>query len=208
MYKLLFVGNSHTFFHSLPWLFQAVCKQKNIDTQIFMITFPGVDWAWHLNNWCTLQNIKFGGYDFVVMQQKSHPFDGADLLIQQGKQLFAEVNSAKAKAIFTETWSEKNNPEGQKIISDAFIRLQEECKGSCIAKCGSGWHIMRDKMDLYESDGEHQNIKGAYLNACILAKTIFDVDPRTLPKQLVFENKCIDISESGISALQEAASSI
>lgn len=208
MNKLLFIGNSHTYYKNLPWIFKAVCKQKNIDVQIFMITSPGVDWNWHLNNHCTLLNIKFGGYDFVVMQQKSHPFDSVESLICQGIQLFDAVNSSNAKAVFTATWSEKNNPEGQKIINDAFRQLQENCRGSIIAKCGSGWHELRDKIDLYEGDGEHQNLKGAYLNACILAKTIFSIAPLTLPKQLFFNNEFIDISETDIKILQEVASNI
>ena len=208
MKKLLFIGNSHTYVEDLPWLFQCVCKQKNTEVQVFMITYPGVDWNWHLNNHCTMSNIKFGGYDFVVMQQKSHPFDGAETLLNQGKQLFYAVESANAKAVFTSTWSEKNNPKGQDIIDNAFFQLHKNCKGSIIAKCGSGWHVLRDRIDLYAEDGEHQNQKGAYLNACILAKSIFDINPLALPKQLFFDNKFINISEADIKMLQEAASNV
>jgi len=68
--KILFPGNSHTYFENLPWLFRTVCMQKAIDVDVLMITFPGVDWNWHLKNLCTILNIKYNRYDFVVMQQK------------------------------------------------------------------------------------------------------------------------------------------
>lgn len=122
--------------------------------------------------------------------------------------MFFEVDSTSAKAVFTATWSEKNNPEGQKIIDNAFIQLQRYCPGSIIAKCGAAWHLLRNKIDLYAEDGGHQNLRGAYLNACILAKTLFEIEPSTLPKQLIFENKIIDISEADLKILQEAASNI
>ena len=208
MKKILFLGNSHTYFENLPWLFQAVCMQKGVDVDVFMITFPGVEWNWHLKNLCTIPNIKNNGYDFVVMQQKSHPFDGAEALIEQGMPLYNAVKSANSKPVFTATWSEKINPDGQKIIDDAFLQLHEKCADSLIAKCGTAWHLLRDKMDLYADDGEHQNHKGAYLNACILAKTMFDIDPMTLPKQLFFDNKYIDLSESDFAILQKTATEI
>lgn len=63
-------------------------------------------------------------------------------------------------------------------------------------------------MDLYADDGEHQNLKGAYVNACILTKTMFDIDPTTLPKQLFFSNKYIDLSESDFAILQKTATEI
>jgi hypothetical protein len=56
-----------------------------------MVAYPGVDWQWHLSSGCALANIRFGGYDYVVLQQRSHPFDGDDAFIKQGLELFKVV---------------------------------------------------------------------------------------------------------------------
>lgn len=183
-YRVLFIGNSHTFFENLPWLFTSLCRQAGVDVQAVMLTYPGVDLQWHLNSFCALPNIRFGKYDFVVLQQKSHPFDGAEPLITQGLELCRAISEAGSVPVLMNTWSEKNNPEGQKLIDAAFAELNKLCHGSLVAKCGQAWHRLRKVTDLYFIDGEHQNPKGAYLNACVLAKTIFNINPLSLEPKL------------------------
>ncbi len=204
--RILFIGNSHTFFENLPWLFRDVVGQAGIETHVVMLTYPGCDWRWHLSSHCALPNIRFGGYDYVVLQQKSHPFDGSDALIEQGLPLFSAVSDSGATAVFMNTWSEKNNPGGQKVIDDAFTRLQSLCPGSRIARCGSAWHALRGKLDLYAGDGEHQNGKGAYLNACVLAKTIFGIDPIKLPAQ--FKTDSGMLTQDELLLLQKTAAEV
>lgn len=182
-YRVLFIGNSHTFFENLPWLFTSLCKQAGIDVHAVMLTYPGVDLKWHLTSFCALPNIRLGKYDYVVLQQKSHPFDGAEPLITQGLELCKAISEAGSVPVLMNTWSEKNNPEGQKLINDAFSELNKLCPGSLVAKCGQAWHRLRGIADLYFIDGEHQNPKGAYLNACVLAKTIFGINPLSLEPQ-------------------------
>jgi hypothetical protein len=202
---VLFVGNSHTFVENLPWLFTDICKQAGLDVHAAMLTYPGVGWRWHLSSYCALPNIRFGGYDYVVLQQKSHPFDGAEALIEQGMELIKAITEANAVAVLMNTWSEKNNPDGQRIIDDAFDALHELCPGSLVAKCGPAWHKLRGSVDLYFEDGEHQNARGAYLNACILAKTIFNVDPLKLPVRIESDALSIRLTTDEIHFLQRTA---
>ena len=204
-HHVLFIGNSHTFVENLPWLFTAVCKQAGLDVHATMITHPGVDWYWHLCSHCALPNIRFGGYGYVVIQQKSHPFDGPESLIEQGLEFFKAITDANATAVLTNTWSEKNNPDGQKEIDDAFAALHDLCPGSLLAKCGSAWHKLRGVIDLYAPDGEHQNAKGAYLNACILAKTIFSIDPLTLFPKIETDAMSMTLTKDDIQLLQKTA---
>lgn len=203
--RVLFIGNSHTYVENLPWLFADVCKQAGREVHTTMLTYPGVDWRWHLSSNCALPNIRFGGYNYVVIQQKSHPFDGAEALMEQGLELYRAIADANATAVLTNTWSEKNNPEGQKVIDDAFEALHALCPGSLVAKCGEAWHKLRGVIELYAGDGEHQNARGAYLNACVLAKTIFGIDPLSLPSYIDTETISMKLSEEEIRLLQKTA---
>jgi hypothetical protein len=203
--NVLFIGNSHTFVENLPWLFADVCHQAGKTVRPVMLTYPGVDWQWHLNSVCALPNIRFGGYDYVVIQQKSHPFDGAEPLLEQGLALVKAIQEADAVAVLTNTWSEKRNPGGQKTIDDAFAALHAACPGSLLARCGPAWHRLRGVLDLYYEDGEHQNSRGAYLNACVLAKTIFGIDPMTLPATIDTETLSMKLTEAEIRLLQKTA---
>jgi hypothetical protein len=184
MKKVLFIGNSHTFYECLPWVFAAVCKQAGIDVYAAMSTFPGCDWQWHLESECSMGNLRHGGYDYAVIQNRAHPFDGAEALIEQGRALIKEIIAAGATPVIFCPWSEKNNPDGQRIINEAHDKLQSLFDGALIAHCGAAWHKLRGKLDLYAEDGEHQNSRGAYLNALVLAKAIFGVNPLSLPDKI------------------------
>jgi hypothetical protein len=207
-YKVLFIGNSHTFFENLPWLLASLCKKAGVDIQVFMLTYPGADLDWHIKSYCALPNIRFGGYDYVVLQQRSHPFEGTEPLITQGLELCKAIKKAGSIPVLMNTWSEKNNPQGQKLIDEAFKELNRLCPDSLVAKCGQAWHSLRDSIDLYFIDGEHQNPRGAYLNACVLLKTIFGINPLSLDTELEDGILSKIPSRAEIRLLQETAAKI
>ncbi|MDR1705063.1 MAG: hypothetical protein LBS19_10335 [Clostridiales bacterium] len=157
MEKVLFIGNSHTFFEYLPWVFTTVCGQAGRDVHAGMSTYPVCDLRWHLESACTMGNLRHGGYDFIVIQQVAHPFEGADTLIEQGGALIKEILSAGAKPVIFCPWSEKRNPQGQEIINEAHDKLHGLFRGSLIAHYGAAWRRLRGVLDLYAEDGENQN---------------------------------------------------
>ncbi len=73
------------------------------------------------------------------------------------------------------------------------------------AWCGSAWHKLRGELELYHADGEHMNPLGAYLNACVLAKAIFDVDPVSLPDKIQCKALTGTIQSHEIHRMQKAA---
>jgi hypothetical protein len=103
------------------------------------------------------------------------------------------------------TWSEKSNPDGQKRIDEAFGALHALAPGSLLANCGRAWHQLRGIMELYAEDGEHMNTRGAYLNACVLGKTVFGIDPLKLPSQMDTEAVSMKLSADEIRLLQKTA---
>ena len=68
--KVLFLGNSHTYYNDLPALFKNICKQCGRDVEVSMLAQPGVTYDWHLTNGTDLRfALIHGGYDYIVMQQ-------------------------------------------------------------------------------------------------------------------------------------------
>ncbi|NLO48954.1 MAG: hypothetical protein GX111_11635 [Clostridiales bacterium] len=151
-YHILFIGNSYTFFEKLLWLFADVCRQAGKDVHAFMLTYPGCDWRWHYSSYCALPNIRFGKYDYVVIQQKSHPFGGEEAFLEQGAPLLQAINKTGAIAVLMNTWSEKSNPGGQKTIDEAFTMLHNTYPESLVAKCGAAWHALRGDMELMSTE--------------------------------------------------------
>jgi hypothetical protein len=170
-----------------------------------MCTHPECDLRWHLESSCTLPNLRHGNYDFVVIQQKAHPFDGSKALIELGTALIKEIQATHAIPVLFSTWSEKNNPAGQEVIDKAHNELYSQCEGVQIARCGTAWHKLRGVMDLYAPDGEHQNSRGAYLNACVMAKTIFGIDPLSLPDEIDFRGLTKPLKKDEIQLLHKTA---
>ena len=71
--KVLFVGNSHTFFNDMPQIFKNICKEKGKDVEVGMLAHPGVTYGWHFKQFTDLRfALMWGGYDYVVMQQAAH----------------------------------------------------------------------------------------------------------------------------------------
>jgi len=207
MKNILFIGNSHTYFENMPFLFTEICGQAGFAVRAVMCAAPDVDLAWHLAMPGTMPNVRFGKNDYVVIQQRAHPFDGADALIEQGTALIGEIMKAEATAVLVNTWSEKNNPGGQDTINEAHERLAG-LTGCLLARCGPAWHNLRGVLDLYAGDGEHMSPPGAYLNSCVLAKTIFGVDPAALPGSIETDTLSRKLTEGEIRLLQRAAADI
>ena len=205
MKKVLFVGNSHTYVENLPWLFKDICGQAGIEVHAVMCTQGGQNWQWHLSSNCALPNLRHGNYDFVVIQQKAHPFDGEEILIEQGTPLIKEIQAVKSIPVLFGVWSEKNNPDGQQAVDAAHDTLCRMFDGCLLARCGTAWHSLRGIIDLYDTDGAHQNSCGAYLNACVLAKTIFGVDILDLPDTVDTKTLMRSLTKDEIRLLQKTA---
>ena len=127
MIKILFIGNSHTYFNDMPAmvaeLFEEVLGQE---AHVTMLASPGVPLRWHIDQPQTAFNILHGGYDYVVLQQATHPFDGEEALMRQASQLLELIHQAKATPVAYMTWAREEAPEDQAELTDAFERLARE----------------------------------------------------------------------------------
>ena len=111
MKKLLFIGNSHTYVNALPHLVAELFRiYENEEVMPVMLTQGGVTLRWHSDQDQTAFNIRYGGYDYVVMQQATHPFDGAECLLrgaqmllplirQKGEKYFPDLKAINALAL-------------------------------------------------------------------------------------------------------------
>ena len=44
--RVLFIGNSHTYFNDMPHIFKQVCQENNIDMEVTMLArgYKGLDY--------------------------------------------------------------------------------------------------------------------------------------------------------------------
>ena len=48
--RVLFIGNSHTFFNDMPNTFAEICRRNGVDMQVTMLAHGGVGWHYHVKH--------------------------------------------------------------------------------------------------------------------------------------------------------------
>ena len=82
--RILFIGNSHTYYNDMPEIFARICRRNGIDTEITMITHGGKGWDFHVKEPEVQFNIRYGGYDAVVLQHTAHPMGDLKIMEENG----------------------------------------------------------------------------------------------------------------------------
>ena len=72
--RILFIGNSHTYFHDMPAMVSDLAEKEGFSCDVTMIAHGGWFLAQHVKEPDVQFNIKYGKYDYVVLQEHSHPF--------------------------------------------------------------------------------------------------------------------------------------
>jgi hypothetical protein len=176
--KVLFIGNSHTYFNDMPQTFADMCREAGIDTDVTMLAYSWKDLEWHAAaEYFTVRfNILYGGYDYCVVQQAAHPFPGDETTLVNMQRIADLCEAAGTKPILIETWAERDHPEHQENLSHAN-RIIAEKTGSILAPVGTVWEKIRNdhpEIELFWRDGEHAGPYGDLIIAGILYRITTD----------------------------------
>lgn len=194
VYHVLFIGNSYTYYHSMPQMFKAISEhafsKNRVETK-----FVGGGGATLKKHWevgQALVEIKTGHWDYVVLQEQSM-LGSQDLTDPDSpKQFFKyarlfdlQIKKSGAKTVFFMTWSRRLLKNQQKYLTDAYLTIAKEL-GSKVAPVGMVWERIREnpKIELYMDDGSHPSIAGSFLAALTLSAVIFHAVPEKVPGDL------------------------
>jgi len=207
--KVLYLGNSHTFWHELPQM-TANLAMSNGDTILFESNTPGGctlghPQNGHLFNAVSLTLIDSLNWDYVILQEHSlfavidyyrdtYMYPGAKALDSLIKQ-----NYNCTKTIMQLIWGKKYG--GQHCINsycsidyDDYSHMQDSLTReylrlgdtlSCIvAPTGVAWQQSienGDPIELFDPDESHPSLAGHYLAACVYYSVLFQKSPEGLP---------------------------
>ena len=187
--RILFVGNSHTYMNGLPY---QVCELINAaagrrECEVSMVTAGGQSLAWHAGEPGTQMSIACSRWDFVVLQQQTHPFAGYAQLAADYEGLRPHLEKSGAKVLLYVTWKRRDVPESdQETLDAAFARLARE-RALRLVPVGAAWRRARERfpeIELYAADGAHASPAGTYLAACVFFGVLTGKPPRGLPARL------------------------
>jgi hypothetical protein len=187
--RVLFIGNSHTFANGLPYQVREMINfaSGREECQAWMCAAGGQTLAWHAREPGTLVNLACHRWDFVVLQQQTHPFAGHEQLAADFAGLEPHIRRSGAEPLLFVTWKHKDAPEREQDELDAaFGRLSSET-GSRLVPVGAAWRLARrehPEIELYAPDGAHAAPAGTYLAACLFFRALTGKSPSGLPARL------------------------
>ena len=173
--RILFIGNSHTYYNDMPHMFADICREHHVDVEITMLAHGGKGWDFHVEEPEVRFNILYGKYDAVVLQHSAHPMGDLSVMAACGRNLIQWVQEAGARPILYMTWTTKADGEtAQAAMGNAYRELQRET-GCELAPVGEKWweyHRAHPEIELYASDGQHASASGSQLAASVIAEIV------------------------------------
>lgn len=188
--RAFFIGNSYTQYNNLPNLINTIANNHGDTLESSSNTPGGAQLVQHVINANTLNGIRQGNWDFVVIQEQSQkpsfpqaPTDVYPYAAQLNDSI--EYYNPCGETVFYMTWGRKNgDPQWAPIstfdgmntrLRNAYLQMTVDNDAIC-SPVGAVWKAMRDSfptVELYTADGSHPSYAGSYLAACTFYATMF-----------------------------------
>ena len=210
-HRVLFIGNSLTYFNDLPGTLAAVAAMGGDTIVVDAVTRPGYALIDHYTPPTTtdaIARIRGARWEYVVLQQG--PTSRAihrDTLVIAARHFDGPIRAAGARPALYMVWP---------VVADSAVfdqvRLsfrEAACKvNGAFWPAGEAWRAawrLDPTLGLYGSDGFHPSPLGTYLVALVMYERITGHDARTLPPRGTVVGVPSAPSAATIRTLQEAA---
>ncbi len=205
--KILYIGNSYTYFNDLPKIIKDIAITVNIDITYDQSTFGGYRFLHHKDDAATISKIQAEDWDYVVLQNQSQrpgfkPDDVRSDSLPHAEALvdLIKANNSQTEIIYFQTWGRENGDsqnaayyslvstfDGHTQALKEGYEIYQESTGGEIAPVGSVWQqVVNDgsrpfnRSDLWIEDESHPELLGSYLAALTILSQIMDVNPRNI----------------------------
>ncbi|MBD2164070.1 hypothetical protein H6G04_06585 [Calothrix membranacea FACHB-236] len=183
--KVLFVGNSYTYYNELPKLVQNLALNakaaRKFETQMVTVGGATLEQLWQQGK--ALKKIRSGKWDYVVLQEQSTlPITNSKLMYEYARLFNEEIKKINAQTVFYLTWARQNKPETQQSLNDSYMTIAQELN-AIVAPVGIVWQKIREQnqnLMLYDPDNSHPSPIGSYVAACVFYATIYSQNPEGL----------------------------
>ncbi len=199
--KLLFIGNSYTFFYTYPIIFKEMAWREGHYADCTMFAPPGYTIGDHLDNKYSMELIDTHIYDYVMLQDQSFlptlyrtedENEGSKNLATMIKRV--RRNSPDAKILLEITWGRRN---GNDVMEDYFLEkyphfyanydamqerliesmtMEAQYNNALLLPVGYAWQFVmheRPDINLYFPDNYHPSYEGSYLIAAVAYLTVY-----------------------------------
>jgi hypothetical protein len=210
--NVLFIGNSLTYWNSLPAIVAAMADSAKVKPLIWtQVAFPDFALEDHWAEGSALSALRSHSWDVVILQQgpSSLPENRANL-IEWSRRFDTEIRKAGGKPALYMVWPQSSRMQDFDNASLSYQLAAQEVKGM-LFPAGEAWRAAwrRDAtLPLYAGDGLHPNINGSYVAALVMFQLLYDRTPVGLPARLQLKVNgfpIIDLNKTTADLLQAAA---
>lgn len=212
--RVLFLGNSYTYYNEMPTLFRNLAKaaQPDLALEVRAITEGGISLGelWHKRD--VQDALDRERWDYVVLQEHSMLGwtyrDGEEVISDpayfwQSLQLYGpKIRRAGAIPVLFHTWSRKSKLDAQPELDYAYTTAAREIKAK-LAPVGHAWLTIRQQnpeIELYAADSTHPTLAGSYLAACVFLQTIVESKCEASPAPAGLNAEQVDLLQSAADA--------
>lgn len=182
--RVLFVGNSYTFYGNMPHLVAQMAKAQKRPLIVKSSVKGGASFEDHWKGnrkLITRQIIEKQRFDIVVLQEQStRPITDPDSTLKYAKLLGEFIKQhGGATPYFYLTWAKENAPDQQAKLTDTYQKAAQQTGGKIIP-IGIAWGIAREKYPhwkLYLEDLSHPTQLGAHLTAFVMYNYLTNTEP-------------------------------
>jgi hypothetical protein len=183
--RVLFVGNSHTFTHNVPDLVTKLAKDEERPLLAWAEAPGGTSFRNHWENGQVQKHLGEAKWDLVVLQDQSvmpnFPRAQRDQeTLPFARKLNDKIKESGARTVLFMTWGYQHDfLPMQKRSRDAYQALADDLKADLVP-VGAAWekaHRARPQFVLWSADGNHADVKGAYLAACVFYAAFYGKTP-------------------------------
>lgn len=193
--KVLFVGNSYTYFNNLPQIVSVISDSSKTKIVTKKSTAGGARLSQH---WLgerglkTKKIIENGDFDIVVLQGFSmSSINEPDSLRKYVKSFSDFIRKNNAKPYLYLTWAREKVPQYQKIINEVYLDAATE-SNAVLVNVGKAWELakkLRPGINLFQPDGSHPTQLGTFLTSCVFVATILNEIPNNSIQTYYFTDK-------------------
>ncbi len=195
--RILFVGDSHTFYNDLSGTFFRIANSFGHKSDVYELSKGYYSLKRYANPEDELgalfdKTVTGKKWDFVILQENASTalsVSPDEEMFPYARTLDEKVKSAGGQTAFLMTWAPKNGAkdgfkkqsreELQSVMAENYIAISDELD-DLVIPAGIGFMRCTESypdIELWDADGKHPSSAGTYLTACTIYALVYQQSP-------------------------------
>ncbi len=186
--RVLFVGNSLTYFNDLPAMVQSLARSAG-DTALRTASITEPDFALedHYYVGTVQRTLERSDWEFVVLQQGTSALPSSQVHLRAWSvQLAPLIRDAGAEPVLYQVWPMTSRRFDADAALSSYFNAAVAVQG-IFAPAGDAFTdalTLDPAIGVYSGDGFHPSRRGTYVAALVILSRLIDVHPESLPPRI------------------------